>query len=65
MQISKIMGCNCGKSVPIKTNTQTSAPTINSGTNQILLKQIAEQNRQQAIIQNIINPKKPTIKTYR
>lgn len=60
------MGCNCGKSTPIKTNNQTtSVPNINSGTNQLLLKQIAEQNRQQAIIQNIINPKKPTIKTYR
>lgn len=59
------MGCNCGKSSPIRTNTQAAAPTINKGTNQILLKQIAEQNRQQAILQNIINPKKPTIKTYR
>lgn len=58
--------CNCGKFNPPKSNVnKVSAPTITNGTNQVLLKQVQEQARQQAEIQRIINPSKTLIKTYR
>ena len=59
------MGCNCGKTIPKTTNQNANLPTVNSGTNQLLLRQIATQQAQQAAIQKIINPPKTIIKTYR
>lgn len=57
--------CGCNKSFKVP----TSMPTIQNGTNQILLKQIAAQQQQQQEIQRIIqksaNPNKTLIKTYR
>jgi hypothetical protein len=59
------MGCNCGgKVIMPKTNAQQNIPSITNGTNQILLKQLADQARQQAAIQAIINPQRTVIKTY-
>lgn len=63
------MGCNCGKSSPQAYNAKQSLPSKTNGTNQILLKQIEEQQRQQQAIQQVIqqsvNPNKVLIKTYR
>lgn len=63
------MGCNCGKSVSDNNSYQAQVPTIANGTNQALLKQIAEQQRQNAEIQRVIqqsnNPSKTLVKTYR
>ena len=60
------MGCNCGgKVTPKITNQTANLPTVSSGTNQMLLRQIATQQEQQAAIQRIINPPKTVIKTYR
>ena len=59
------MGCGCGgKKIQPNTNQQN-VPSINNGTNQMLLNQLQEQSRQQAEIQKIINPSKTLIKTYR
>lgn len=64
MQINNAM-CGCNKNY----KASTIAPTIQNGTNQILLKQIADQQRQQQevqrIIQQSVNPTKTLIKTYR
>jgi hypothetical protein len=60
------MGCNCGgKVIMPKNHAQQNVPSITNGTNQILLKQVQDQARQQAEIQRIINPSKTLIKTYR
>lgn len=60
------MGCNCGKSSqPQPYSLKSAVPTITNGTNQVLIKQIQEQQRQQQAIQQIINPSKTLIKTYR
>ncbi len=62
--------CNCGKSITPKYNAnRTAIPNQTTGTNQALLKQIADQQQQQQAIQQIIqrsaNPTKTLIKTYR
>lgn len=64
------MGCNCGSTNKGYNQLQASAPNITKGTNQVLLKQIQEQQRQQQEIQRVIqqqssNPSKTLIKTYR
>lgn len=64
------MGCNCGRSTPQTYKAkQAAVPNITNGTNQILLNQIREQQRQQQAIQQIItksaNPTRTLIKTYR
>lgn len=63
------MGCNCGKSIPQGYNSQkaysSNTPTITKGTNNVLIKQMEEMQRQQQEIQRIINPSKTLIKIYR
>lgn len=63
------MGCNCGKSNIPQNQANANVPKIQSGTNQLLMKQMAEQQQQQQTIQSIIqksaNPNKTLIKTYR
>jgi len=55
--------------MPQTYNAKQSIPNQTNGTNQILLKQIQEQQRQQQAIQQVIqqsaNPSKVLIKTYR
>lgn len=59
------MGCNCGKSIPARTNAQPVQNNATNGANQLLLKRIADQQAQQAAIQKALSPNKTTIKTIR
>ena len=59
------MGCNCGgKRIP-----QTQPSNATNGANQQLIRQIQEQQAQQAaiakVVQQSVNPAKTLIKTYR
>lgn len=61
--------CGCNKSYRGSNVNYKSTPTVTNGTNQLLLKQISDQQRQQQAIQQVIqkssNPTKTLIKTYR
>lgn len=61
------MGCNCGKISAPQHRAKTNVPSITNGTNQLLLKQMAEQQRQQLAIQQVIqhSNNRTLIKTYR